>query len=124
TVVRMMAVMGVVRIVARCTSGRIPIRQREQRRGGGRICASRDSGLCPAYAKARVGDLGRRAVREHRRKGNSKRYKNRLLLHDADHMGTDEYLSSARIRQDGEDLGLKAEGADALATAPTTIPSD
>jgi hypothetical protein len=53
-VVRVMAVMGVV---TRCTGGGIPIRQREQRRCGRRVGIPRDGCLCPADAKAYVGDL-------------------------------------------------------------------
>lgn len=78
TVVAVMRMMGVVPHRRRAA---VAVRKGQQRRRG-RSRGLGDGSLRPSNAEAGVGDLRRRALREHRRERDSQRYEKWLLLHE------------------------------------------
>ena len=81
-VVGMVALVGRVGVVTHRDRARILIRKSEERRSRSRGGGLGYRGLGLTDSEASIGDLGRGAMREHRREGDTEREEKRLLLHD------------------------------------------
>lgn len=81
TVMRMVAVMGHMRVMPRSPGHRIFIGKREKRRCRESVGTLRDGRLSVSDADPSVTDLCGSAVRKHRGQCDTQRYEQRLFLH-------------------------------------------